>query len=458
MRVTGIIDFLLIAALALAAGLPALDNRAPRFDENVYIAYAWGVHAHGVFGRAADADTPPPAGGGVAPLYPLALATMMHLDPGLRASLRCHLQAGPAGCSYDFIGARRLQLAFAAMMLGLLAVVLGRLVGRRTPALQTCALVIATGAPAEYANHQLTETLYPLPLMLGMAMLAIGLRRGTLAAMLGAGLLFGLAALTRPNLWYAGLLLIPVVGLARATLCDGRRWRRGLGAAAVFALALGLVCMPWLARNALAFGKPAITVGYGAQALSSRLSFNAMTGREFRAGWIYFLPDFGDSLAGRLFPAADYARLGFGNPAGFLGVERERIRDEITAATGVRPGHNVVGGPVSPVRWALGRYVLQDPWQHARVSALLAWRGLFVEKLFGLLGALALAGVILFGRNRERRLTLVLLSLPPLVLLAFNANVSVNIPRYNVILLLPMALALATVLQGAALALVRRRR
>jgi len=211
-----------------------------------------------------------------------------------------------------------------------------------------------------------------------------------------------------------------------------------------------------LARNAALFGQPSLTVGYAAQALSSRLSYNAMRDREFLAGWIYFLPDFGDSLAERLFAERDYARLKFGNPEGFLGSERARIRDAIEAATGVRPAHNAAGGERSPLAFALERYVLTEPWQHARVSLLLAWRGLFVEKLFGLAGALCLAGLLLFGRDRALEQQLALLALPGLLVLGFNANVSVNIPRYNMLLLLPMALAIAQVLLRAAGPLSRR--
>jgi len=450
---------LLVAVLAFAIGLPALSDRAPKFDENVYIGYAWGLHAHGVYGRARNPAEPPAPGAGVAPLYPAALALLMRLDADLEASLRCHLAAPAAGCEYRLRGARALQLAYAAVLLGVLSLLLRRLTGSRPLAVLAVLLIVLTGAPAEYANHQLTETLYPLPAMIAVTLTALAILRRRARLHAAAGALLGLVALTRPNYFYAALLWLPLLALVHAAVFGGR-WREraqaGLRAFAAFGLAFALLVSPWLARNAALFGQPSLTVGYAAQALSSRLSYNAMRDREFLAGWIYFLPDFGDSLAERLFAERDYARLKFGNPEGFLGSERARIRDAIEAATGVRPAHNAAGGERSPLAFALERYVLTEPWQHARVSLLLAWRGLFVEKLFGLAGALCLAGLLLFGRDRALEQQLALLALPGLLVLGFNANVSVNIPRYNMLLLLPMALAIAQVLLRAAGPLSRR--
>ena len=458
---TRIVDFLLIVALSIGFGWLQLDNRVPQYDENVYIGYAWNLHAHDIYGLARNASTPAPPGGGVAPLYPWVMKMLMRMDSSFEQSIRCHIERGSQSCLNDLRTARRAQLIFVSLMLGLLCVALTALCESRMLSVLACALIILTGAPVEYANHQLTETLYPVPAMLAVCLTALHLTRHQYRYLVIAGLVFGLCALTRPNYWYAGLMLAPLLGVARLFTSPARWSRRlvqGTVSCLVFAIALIAVVSPWLLRNHHHFGKASVTVGYGAQALSSRLSYNEMTNAEFRAGWIYFLPDFGDSLAKRLFPREQYERLAFGNPTGFLGIERTRIRDEIAQATGVRPAHNAVGTKESQIGWALTNYAFNDPVQHFRVSALLAWRGFFVEKLFGLVGGLSLLLILIFSSDRWLKRDLILLLLPALLVLGFNANVSVNIPRYNPLLLLPMAIAMSTILRGFAAQLMPKAR
>jgi 4-amino-4-deoxy-L-arabinose transferase-like glycosyltransferase len=110
---------------------------------------------------------------------------------------------------------------------------------------------IAGGLAAVYppllANDgpPLTE---PLALALLLAgLLALGKRRCLLA-----GVAIGLLVLTRPS----AQLLVPVIGLWLLFVVG---WRR----TAVFAVAVGVIVLPWVARNEIVLGKPVLVTSNG---------------------------------------------------------------------------------------------------------------------------------------------------------------------------------------------------
>jgi len=69
--------------------------------------------------------------------------------------------------------------------------------------------------------------------------------RGAGPALLAAGVLFGLAALTKPVVQYLPALVV----LYLVIVLRGRRFRRALGLGAVFSVAFMATLSPWLARN-----------------------------------------------------------------------------------------------------------------------------------------------------------------------------------------------------------------
>jgi 4-amino-4-deoxy-L-arabinose transferase-like glycosyltransferase len=91
----------------------------------------------------------------------------------------------------------------------------------------------------------LTESLALTLLLAGL--LALGKRRCLLA-----GLAIGLLVLTRPS----AQLLVPVLGV---WLLVAVGWRR----TAVFAVAVGVIVLPWVARNEIVFGKPVLVTSNG---------------------------------------------------------------------------------------------------------------------------------------------------------------------------------------------------
>ncbi len=140
--------------------------------------------------------------------------------------------------------AQAVQVLLGSTVVVLLAVLAARFGGRR-------AALIAGGLAAVYppllANDgpPLTE---PLALTLLLAgLLALGRRRALIA-----GLVIGALVLTRPS----AQLLVPVIGL---WLLLQVGWRR----TAVFAVAVAVVVLPWVARNQIEFGKPVLVTSNG---------------------------------------------------------------------------------------------------------------------------------------------------------------------------------------------------
>jgi 4-amino-4-deoxy-L-arabinose transferase-like glycosyltransferase len=166
------------------------------------------------------------------PLYPLFIA-------GVVAALSEDLQA----------------VGFVQHLLGLVSAVLTYLLGRalfgRAAGLAAGLLVGLLGPLIIYEHYVLAEPLFiPLLLGFGLALVRAVQRGGSQPAarpdyrwLLLAGLLLGLAGLTRP-VGQAVLLGLPV-----ALWVALRRARTALGATLVVAIGFGVVTLPWMVRN-----------------------------------------------------------------------------------------------------------------------------------------------------------------------------------------------------------------
>lgn len=96
-----------------------------------------------------------------------------------------------------------------------------------------------------YTGLVLTETLFALLLLGGLACLLRAVRRGRAAPAAWAGLLFGLATLVRAS-FLPGVLVLAVAWVAlRPRVCT-------LAAAACLLLAVAATLVPWVARNQIA--------------------------------------------------------------------------------------------------------------------------------------------------------------------------------------------------------------
>lgn len=452
----------------LVVWLPALGRKAPpepAADAVGYLNIAYHLAHHQVF---ADPGTPPtetpPSGSMVAPLYPALLAGMMRTDAVFDRHVACFLHRFYASTDQAALAVacdgvspeatvtpkgwgHSLTILRLFMALGLALVWLtARRLGLSRPAAGVAfVLAAASGAYGEYGQQYLTEGL-TLPLGTLVSLLLVeGCRtlrtpssgKSILLWWLVAGGAFGVAALTRPTFGY--VLYLAVLALGGAALW--RLFRRQplvplLLAGVALVIGYGVVIAPWLWRNHQLFGLTAITGPYGGYILAQRVAYNAMSVREWLASLLFWLPDFGDSLARLFFPADLLARLDWYSPDAYYVLGNGAWMREMLAQAGSK---DALQG------WVLREKVFADLPAHLAVTISLALRGLWVSKYFGLIGAAFWLPSLVRAVRRQQGLWLAFCA-PALVLLGLQAFVSVSIPRYNLLVIPCMAIAAAPLL------------
>ncbi|GAB3439807.1 hypothetical protein [Insolitispirillum peregrinum] len=207
-------------------------------------------------------------------------------------------------------------------------------------------------------------------------------------------------------------------------------------AGAALAIGYGVVIAPWLWRNHQLFGLTAITGPYGGYILAQRVAYNAMSAREWLASLLFWLPDFGDSLARLFFPADLLARLDWYSPDAYYVLGNGAWMREMLAQAGSK---DALQG------WVLREKVFADLPAHLAVTISLALRGLWVSKYFGLIGVVFWLPSLVRAVRRQQGLWLAFCA-PAIVLLGLQAFVSVSIPRYNLLVIPCMAIAAAPLL------------
>lgn len=441
----------LLAIVIATAGLLANDLRLKRIDfsyqdQATYLSLAGdllqrGRFTDGVFGSpAARADKAP--GMFLAPLFPALAAGVAALDPTLRTTVACaaaRARTSPPDCPADLGLLLPLQMAIAAATL--LLVWRSAAAVTRSETVAWVALLIASfGTPllSEYAHLGETENLtFLFFAAFSLALLKAVERGGWVIGAIG-GACLGLAVLTRPAFLYLGIAV--AAACAIAILLEARkrsdlqrhRWRDLAAASLIF----GLVLAPWIARNALVFGTPAITANYGGFIFTQRIAYDAMTPKEYAVGWVRYFPTFGNFLAHLFFPPEASRRLDDYEPDSFYSTGNAEADPLFLEASAPSPDHQV--GPLLRDR------VLPDLGKFTLVTLLLAWRGFWIGNQFGLI-----CGSCLIWRlsriHDPAWPPLAILSAPPLFMLLFQAAVSVSVSRYNIILLPVMAIAAAQV-------------
>ncbi len=404
---------------------------APQSDARVYVKLALGLGEFAVFGRYDDADHPPAPAMDVAPLYPWFVAQLMKHDAPLRESLVCTItrrgnDAPP--CPQAFASLLWAQTTLLVVTLTLLWATAYAWAARPLCAWAAWLLALTAGIVPEYASVFLTEALtLPLGGLFTFALALLIKRHGTVWPAFMAGLALGLLSLTRPSFWY---LLLAMTALS-VMLVWVPRWRRAGAALLLMCVMGGAVTAPWLLRNHAQFDRLTLSGGdYGGRSLMQRLAYNDMSLAEFGAAFIYWLPEWGDSLARALLPPSSYRRLGWDDQHAFYRQGVARMRADMQA-----------GVVKSEVDTLLRDEVLSHPIRHTRATLALAWRGIFIGKTWGFVAWLCAAAVLWRGWQ-VRNFDYLLLCAPAWFLCLFQAAVSVSIPRYNLLLLPLLALAM----------------
>ena len=407
-----------------------IDTPRPTLDALRYVDYALNIHDHGVFGLSgADRANVPQPGNANSPLYPALLAFAIGLDPELRHSLNCALTMPGQNCPNELRTIVALQLLISIATACLVWLAATHLFARRGLAWIAALLVLASTKTVFFANHLLTEILVLLFFSALLCSLIRAVQTHRRRWWAGVGFVLGALTLTRPEYLYVAIVLA-LLGLGAALAGRTTKPRSAL-AAGVFAFAI--VVAPWLARNAHHFGTASVTGGYADIILAYRCAYNDMTLQEWGASFIYWLPGYGEVLAGRLLPESSYSRLGTDADDLLFTGGREIFNRGLAAVDGQR--ERLAG-------YLIKTEILGRPLQHAFASIPLAWRGVLAGKYLAIPGLPCLA-VLLIIALRRRNWVILVAVLPAAFLVALYAAVSASVPRYNVHLIFYYGIAVS---------------
>ena len=229
------------------------------------------------------------------PLYPAFIAAVLALGGNLAALA---------------VAQHALGVLTAAVTYGLGRATFGHLAG-----LLSGLAVAISGPLLIYEHYLMAEALFTLLLTAAVLLLVVAVRNGTRGWLVAAGVVTGLAALTRP----VGQVAIPIALAAPPVLAwPGRR--DGIRRAGLIAVGLGLVLLPWMARTWLVHGTGGAEGALG----------QALIGRTVRhdEGFVYDDPSRPDpdptrAAARRIIQQEADA----GEPSG--GTITQRVRDEL---------------------------------------------------------------------------------------------------------------------------------
>lgn len=439
----------LIFAVTLACWPRAKVQPFNAFDQGFYLGIAYDLVHHGRFTNGYFfAPEPPgtrrPPGMRFTPLYPALLAGLAAIDPPFSRSMDCLVRSrgkDPA-CPRAAPLPRLVQFLMLAGFY-LLIWWIARIVtaSRRASWIALGLALLIAPDLLGYVNYMMTEI---TSLTLGTAATAAAVRGlakpGSARWLALAGALAGLAALTRPAFFYL-FLLSALAGIVVAAL---RRPRVALlRRAAAFALAGSLVLAPWIVRNAIVLHDPHLTAGYGPQVLVQRIAFDEMSWSEYRLSFLCWLPD-GNGMGNLLFHQGACHRFQWADqPDNFYAIGNGPLMAESLARAGGWP---------HMLPYLLHTYILPHLLKFVMVTISLALRGAWVSRYWGLI---LMPICLYFTWLALRRFDALFLaaSLPAWFMLLFYAALSVNQPRYNLMLIPPFALSGAMAIE----ALLRRR-
>lgn len=447
---------LLVATIIIVAQMATKPPRPIYADEIQYLSVSRNIAVYGVYSddEITDTDRVPAPDAFFTPVAPLLYALLLKVDPSLNETITCQL----LNPDYE---RERCTISYSLLTRGVMAVlaiiglwgswILARSLGLSpVGAWAVLGVVAVSGTHALFARHFLTETpllaIFPFFLAL-LARATDPAARDTTRILLGLGVVMALLTLTRPSYAYqayAVILALPLLRRFRGAAAIGPY---GLGALLLVTASYVITILPWMLRNALTLGELSLTTGYDVNILSQRMIYNQMTWGEWFRAWIYWLPDFGDNLAIRLFGRDAVIKLSLVEAMGYHGGGYPPIpRDYLWQPD----------GQVATLGYLLTQHLLPNLPKHVAVTLVMAWQGLWAGKYITfiavLLAPLALWRMAATGMLRG----FLVIAAPVLLMVGFYAFVSVSIPRYN----LPMLWisgTVAAVLVEAAVQYFRRR-
>ncbi|GAA5264458.1 hypothetical protein ACOSOMT5_P0881 [Acidiphilium sp. MT5] len=431
-----------LAAAVILVWLGACWYRVPSpqslwfYDAPVYLSIAYDIdHFHrftdGTGWSTPSVDPSRPSGMARTPLYPFFLAAAAELDPTFKQSLDCLVQHGAAStCPQRAPLPRALQFTMTVLVYLMLWLIAIRVTGSRKVGWLSLGVgLIAAPVLIRSVNVLMTETLTLfLTTMATLAAVEMLTGRHRLRWAVVSGIAVGLAALSRPP--FAYFLPFAAVAVAMMIVFGSRQWRHAM-TLVVFLVASACVITPWIVRNKVILNDPALTAGYAQLALTQRIAYDAMSWKQFSVFSLCSLPD-GTGMGSLLVKPNACAKFGYdGTPNGFYSIGSTTLLKHIAIAA---------GGTANEARYEVVHYIIYDPVWHAIVSIPMAMRGLWIDHYWGFL--LAIFCIRLTVRAlRAFDAPMLAVTLPGWFMLAFYAALSANQMRYNLMLIIPFAIA-----------------
>ena len=439
---------IILCGFAFAILALAITTRVPKwltdFDQSFYITIAYDLDRHGVFSNGVFDKTDSTEDGSAArhvlrPGLSGLVYAAMRVDPRFKEAVACAVEAQHKKRDHKTceVYARPIHLLHALFLaLGVVAIacVAEMIVGGRfafwgAGAVATAGLMLE----ADLFSFVMTESLVFSLYSLMAACMVAGMICGRLGRFVAAGCLLGVLCLTRASyLVLAPAIAVLILAAGYFALAPAKlNWRQALA----FLVAFVVVFTPWIGRNAIVLGKPAISEEYGSAALIERFAFNDMSLREFLLAFPYCVPQVGPAGGQALAGPGAMSRFEYDTPGSFF-VEGRTRRDALVAK------HE----KLDPVMGTLMREEMaRNWWRHIAVSLPLAWCGSWVSGVWSLVFfPLFLAGGVIALRRREP--LLLLYAAPAFVMVALHAGVANHYPRYNLGLIGPYAVAAMFVL------------
>ena len=425
--------------LIFAVLATAILSRPPKwlsdFDQAFYLTIAYdldhhGVFSNGVFDEVNSPIAPPPPGMFFGPLYPWLVLAATKVDPRFARAVDCSVEANHkvhdgAECE---VYARPMHLMHAALLaLGVIAIAIAAEIMFTSAAVFWLTGVLATVTllpDADLFAFVMTESVTFCLYSLMTLALVMGLSSAKRRYFALAGIALGLLCLARPS-YQLLVLVVPVLIAVGARYAPPPK-RSALIGVLAFAVSFLIVVGPWVVRNKVTVGKFALSEEYGSAALIERFAFDDMTAREFALAFPYCLPEIGEPVIDRAFGPQAMERFVYYTPRSFFHVGRLN-RDKLVEAH----------GRLDPLIGDVIRNELRERWwRYLLVSVPLAWCGMWVGGLIGLLLVPLFAWACVEAVRRSQPL-LLLYAAPALVMLGLHAAVANQYTRYNLILIGP---------------------
>ena len=411
-------------------------QQAPYADEVTYMSlalplYDTGVYQDGNFKNTNGRKGANGEGMFFAPLYPAFLTALIHLSPSFEKTVRCSVEHRrpvdiTAKCSplnlEIMIVAQIILMALGALCAWITAIIV---TGHKGIAWISLFFILSGKDYGELASVAMSESLV-LPLF-SFSMLAalLAWRQKSLKWALLCGISAGFLCLAKPSFVYLILCLLPFALLFCAIRFVKKRDAKPLHAILLFACLFTAITAPWVIRNGTKVGVWDISYGLAPFTFAQRVAFNDMSWTEWMTSFVYGIPSFGDNLAEDLFPKETYIRHDFGNPEGFYQQGNHVLRPQTLKES---------GSYAVQFSYLVENHMLNQPFKHVMVTFSLVWRGMWVGGKLALIAIPALLAFLIIAL-KKKNWDFILYALPPVFMLGFHAFTSVNVARYNLIML-----------------------